>query len=37
MPCVWINRRDENPDYQRTAELPTLEGLADTLDRIQSA
>lgn len=35
MRCVWINRRGENPDYNRTAELPTLDGLADALDRIQ--
>ena len=37
MRCVWINRRGENPDYNRTVELTTLDGLANALDRVQPA
>ena len=37
MRCAWINRRGEDPPYERTAELATLTGLADVLDRIQPA
>ncbi len=35
MRCVWINRRGETTDLARTAELTSLSGLADTLDRIE--
>ena len=35
MRCVWINRRGEATDLPRTAELTSLSGLADTLDRIE--
>jgi 2-haloacid dehalogenase len=34
IPAVWINRLGETSDAPRAAELPTLTGLADTLDRL---
>ncbi len=34
VPAVWINRLGEESDLTRTAELPDLRNLADTLDRI---
>jgi 2-haloacid dehalogenase len=34
IPAVWINRLGETSDLPRAAELPTLTGLADTLDAI---
>lgn len=37
MRVVWINRRGENPPYNRTAEQTVLTGLADNLDRILPA
>ena len=37
IPAVWINRLDEASEHPRAAELPTLAGLADTLDRIVPA
>lgn len=36
MRAVWINRRGETPHLDCAAELPTLAGLADVLDRIES-
>lgn len=30
--CVWINREGERTELEPAAELPTLAGLADTLD-----
>lgn len=37
VPAVWINRLAETSELPRAAELPTLSGLADLLDRIQPA
>jgi 2-haloacid dehalogenase len=34
LPAIWINRLGETSDRPRAAELPTLAGLADELDRI---
>jgi 2-haloacid dehalogenase len=34
LPCVWINRRGESSDLPRAAELPSLAGLAGTVDRL---
>jgi 2-haloacid dehalogenase len=34
IPCVWINRLDEDVEPGATAELPDLEALPDTLDRL---
>jgi len=34
IPVVWINREGEVPDPPPTAELASLGGLADTLDRL---
>ncbi len=34
IPAVWINRNGEASELPRAAELPTLSGLADTLDSI---
>jgi 2-haloacid dehalogenase len=36
MRAVWINRLDETSDVPRTAELPDLTRLPDTLDEIQA-
>ncbi len=33
MPAIWINRKGETSDLPRRAELTTLAGLADALDR----
>ena len=35
--AVWINRLGETSDLPRAAELPTLTGLADTLERLVPA
>jgi len=37
VPAVWINRVGETSELPRAAELPTLSGLADVLDRIRPA
>jgi 2-haloacid dehalogenase len=37
IPAVWINRLGEESEHPRALELPTLEGLADTLDRLLPA
>jgi len=37
IPTVWINRLGEVRDPAPTAQLPTLEGLADTLDQLVRA
>jgi 2-haloacid dehalogenase len=34
IPAVWINRLGEESEHPRAAELPTLAGLADTLERL---
>jgi 2-haloacid dehalogenase len=34
LPCVWINRLGESSDLPRAGELPTLAGLAGTLDAL---
>jgi 2-haloacid dehalogenase len=34
IPTVWINRLGERADPEPTAELPSLAGLADTLERL---
>ncbi|HEU0302939.1 MAG TPA: HAD family hydrolase, partial [Gaiellaceae bacterium] len=38
IPCVWINRLDEDRDgYAPARELPTLDGLAEALDDLVAA
>jgi 2-haloacid dehalogenase len=37
IPTVWINRLDETGDPPPTRRLPTLTGLADTLDELAPA
>ena len=32
--CVWINRLDESSDLPRAAELPSLVGLPELVDRL---
>ena len=34
LPCVWINRDGETSELPRAAELPDLDTLPDTLDRL---
>jgi 2-haloacid dehalogenase len=37
IPCVWINRLPEPVRGEPAAELPDLEALPDTLDRVLPA
>jgi len=37
VPAIWINRLAETSDLPRAAELPSLAGLADTLDAMVAA
>jgi hypothetical protein len=37
LPCVWIDRQDETSELPRAGELPDLEALSDTLERLVPA